>query len=101
MSSKNIWRTKMLEVRSTLGPDKISQFNRQICKNLSFVWKEGGLSDRPLWAGYKSYRWEADAQEAITDSAPYVRWAFPRILPDHELEFFEPKATDALWTKNS
>jgi 5-formyltetrahydrofolate cyclo-ligase len=105
MSTKNIWRAKMLASRAELGPDKISQYNLAICKNLSFVWVEGGglgkPDQKPLWAGYKSYRWEADPQPAVLDSAPYLRWAYPRILPDMAMEFHEPAATDARWTKNS
>ena len=114
MSSKNILRAKMLDTRSQLGPDKISQFNREICKNLSFVWTlAGGLGsgsaarnsdlkpNRPLWAGYKSFRWEADPQEAIELSMKYLRWAFPRIIGKQEKEFLIPAEADALWTKNS
>jgi 5-formyltetrahydrofolate cyclo-ligase len=103
--SKNVWRARMLESRSELGPDKIAQFNRDICKNLSFVWTEaGGLGNpknRPLWAGYKSFRWEADPAQAILDSSPSIRWAFPRIVSDSEMDFFEPVPTDAQWTKNN
>jgi len=73
----------MLETRSQLGPDKISQLNRDLCKNLSFVWTEAkGLDpkNRPLWAAYKSFSWEADPQLAITEASPFIRWAFPGFL---------------------
>jgi 5-formyltetrahydrofolate cyclo-ligase len=102
--SKNVWRSRMLQSRSELGPDKISQFNREISKNLSFVWTEaGGLGDvkaRPLWAGYKSFRWEADPAAAIVESLPYIHWAFPKVVSETHMEFLVPAPTDALWTKN-
>src|SRR5690242_4503776 len=104
MSTKNILRAKMLAHRSELGPDKISQFNFDLCKNLQFVWSEaGGLGDRnnrPLWAGYKSFRWEADPQNAMSDAEPYIRWIYPRILPDLSMEFYEPESSSQ-WLKNS
>ncbi|MDZ4676419.1 MAG: 5-formyltetrahydrofolate cyclo-ligase [Oligoflexia bacterium] len=103
--SKNVWRAHMLETRSELGPDKINQFNREICKNVSSILTEaGGLGDlkhRPLWAGYKSFRWEADPAQAVIECAPSIRWAFPRVLPDTQMEFLEPFLTDCQWIKNS
>jgi 5-formyltetrahydrofolate cyclo-ligase len=98
----------MLTTRSELGSGKIAEFNRDICKNLSFVWSEGGglgqknknQNNKPLWAGYKSFRWEADPSDAITDSRPYLRWAFPRVLGDGQMEFLQPAETDAVWSKN-
>src|SRR6266436_2007792 len=93
MATKNIWRAQMLETRSQIGPDKISQLNRDLCKNLSFIWTEGGsLSPQsnkscPLWAAYKSFSWEADPQLAITEASPFIRWAFPRVLQDLQMEF--------------
>jgi 5-formyltetrahydrofolate cyclo-ligase len=102
--SKNVWRARMLESRSELGPDKINQYNREICKNLSSVLTEmGSLNDpkqRPLWAGYKSFRWEADPAQAVLESSPYIRWAFPRVLSDAQMEFLEPAPTDSQWAKN-
>jgi len=85
----------MLESRSQLGPDKISQLNREICKNLGFIWNEAkapksDASARPFWAGYKSFSWEADPQLAILEVASILRWVYPRVLNDQEIEFFEP-----------
>ena len=104
-SSKNVWRAKMLQSRLQLGPEKTSQLNREICKNLSFVWAMGGSLEKndasPLWFAYKSFRWEADPQQAVIDSSPYIRWAFPRITSDSQMEFFIPDATNSLWSKNS
>jgi 5-formyltetrahydrofolate cyclo-ligase len=103
--SKNVWRAKMLESRSQMGPEKASQLNRDICKNLSFVWTEaGGLGNpknRPTWAGYKSFRWEADPDQAIFESRPYLQWAYPRVLTDHQMEFLVPASQDAQWLKNT
>lgn len=103
--SKNVLRAQMLELRSQLGPDKVSQMSRDLCKNLLFVFAEGGgLGDpknKPLWGAYKSFRWEADPAQAIAESTPYIRWAFPKTLSDSLMEFYEPKATDANWLKNT
>src|SRR4051812_32145343 len=98
--SKNVWRARMLQSRQDLGPEKTSQFNREICKNLSFVWTEaGGLGNpkqKPTWAGYKSFRWEADPGLAILDSAPYIRWIYPRVIQNStDMEFLEPQMNDA------
>lgn len=105
MSSKNIWRARMLQTRSELGPDKTSQLNRDICKQLSFVWIEGGglgSSTKPVWAAYKSFRWEADADLAVQESSLYIQWAYPRISAQtQELEFRIPNPTDARWLKNA
>jgi 5-formyltetrahydrofolate cyclo-ligase len=115
MATKNIWRAQMLETRSQLGPDKISQLNRDLCKNLSFVWTEakgfnqGPSKNRPLWAGYKSFSWEADPQLAIIEASPFIRWAFPRVLPNLQMEFLETNETlssgltqsGTRWLKNS
>lgn len=97
MATKNIWRAQMLETRSQIGPDKISQLNRDLCKNLSFIWSEakGGLTQgepnsRPMWAGYKSFSWEADPQLAIIEASLFIRWAYPRVLDGFEMEFLEP-----------
>ena len=108
MSSKNVWRARMLECRSELGPDKTSEYNRHICKNLSFIWAEGSslsqsgdLLARPFWAGYKSFRWEADPQNAILESSKALNWIYPRVLePEGQMDFFYPSASDALWVKN-
>lgn len=105
MYSKNVWRARMLETRSQLGPEKTSQFNREISKNLLFVFAEGGglgsAQNKPVWAGYKSFRWEADPSQAVIESAAYLRWAYPQVLSDADLAFFEPAPKDALWTKNA
>ena len=99
MATKNIWRAQMLETRSQIGPEKISQLNRELCKNLSFVWTEakasglksgGQNSVKPMWAGYKSFSWEADPQLAIIEASPFIRWAYPRVLENLEMEFLEP-----------
>ncbi len=95
----------MLEGRSQLGPDTISQLSRQISKNLSFLWVEargfnGNPASKPLWVGSRGFNWEADPQGAILESAPYINWAFPRIV-EGSLSFFIPPAENALWTKNA
>jgi 5,10-methenyltetrahydrofolate synthetase len=100
MSSKNVWRAKMLDCRSELGPDKTSEMNRAICKNLSFVWAEVKSPTRPMWAGYKSFRWEADPELAILESHKYIDWAYPRVLDDSTVEFYKPAEQDAMWLKN-
>jgi 5-formyltetrahydrofolate cyclo-ligase len=110
-ATKNMWRAQMLETRSQIGPEKISQFNRDLNKNLSFVWVEAQklVEDvKPLWAGYKSFNWEADPQQAILEASPFLRWVFPKIST-FEMDFYEPKASTSVglsqggtrWLKNS
>ncbi len=110
MVSKNLWRNKMLDIRSQLGPDKASKFNRDLCKNILFVLAEGGglvstsnrdVNARPLWASYKSFRWEADPTQSVFDSTQSVRWAYPRIINNSEIQFLVPFEKDAMWLKNS
>jgi 5,10-methenyltetrahydrofolate synthetase len=111
-ATKNMWRAQMLETRSQIGPEKVSQFNRDLNKNLSFVWVEAGKGDianRPFWVGYKSFNWEADPQQAILEAQPFIKWIFPKVLPDLTLEFYEPKPATSVglsqggtrWLKNS
>jgi 5,10-methenyltetrahydrofolate synthetase len=104
VSSKNVWRAKMLESRSQVGPDKASEFNRSICKNLSFVWSEVKPEEKQeskaTWAGYKSFRWEADPELAIFDSLKYIDWVYPRVLNETDMEFRKPSSTDSNWLKN-
>ncbi len=102
--SKNIWRARMFETRSQLGPDKASQFNRDLCKNLLFVFAEGGgvgnPKSKPLWTTYKSFKWEADPTQAVAESAQYLRWAYPKVVDQNTINFYEP-SSDALWLKNA
>lgn len=105
MVSKNIWRTKMLNVRSQLGPDKANQLNREISKNIQFVLAEGGGlgQPKPIWATYKSFKWEADPSQAVFESTPHIRWSYPRVSDGAQsiMEFFVPNEKDALWLKNA
>ncbi|MBK9295133.1 MAG: 5-formyltetrahydrofolate cyclo-ligase [Oligoflexia bacterium] len=101
MLSKNVWRSKMLETRSQLGPDKAAEFNRQICKNLLFVFAEAGVSKtRQTWASYKSFKWEADPNLAVLETFEIIDWAFPRLNECDLLDFYIPQKSDALWVKN-
>lgn len=102
MLSKNVWRSKMLETRSQLGPDKAAEFNREICKNLLFVFAEAGVSHRrQIWASYKSFKWEADPNQAVIETHEIIDWAYPRMSESGEtLEFYTPQKADALWVKN-
>lgn len=104
LMSKNVWRAKMLDARSELGPDKVAELSRALCKNLLFIFAEGGglgnPKSKPLWGGYKSFKWEADPTQGIIESSPYLRWAYPKVTGETEMDFFEPFKTDANWLKN-
>lgn len=107
----------MLARRGQLAIDQLREFNRLLCKNLSFVWAEGGgllpnasikpagktgiTAAKPLWSGFKSIRNEPDPELAILEAQPYLRWAYPRVASQTDLEFLIPAETDARWLKSS
>jgi 5-formyltetrahydrofolate cyclo-ligase len=102
---KSDLRKKFLDLRSQLSLDQLQKLNISINKNLSSLWVEGGGlgSPRrpPRWIGYKAFRNEADPSQAIFEASPFIRWVYPRVLSQTQLEFLEPTASDALWMKSS
>ncbi|MCC6277448.1 MAG: 5-formyltetrahydrofolate cyclo-ligase [Oligoflexia bacterium] len=105
LNDKPELRKKLLDLRSQLALDFLSEANWAINKNLSFLWVEGGglgsPRNRPIWAGFKAFRNEPDPSQAIFESSPFIRWAFPRVVSAKEMELLEPAATNALWMKSS
>lgn len=94
----------MQKARKDLSADKAGELTREISKQLSFVWSQGGGLDsaktKPIWGAYQSINREADPKEAIQLASPFIQWAYPRVLSETQMEFRLPAEKDAMWTKN-
>lgn len=108
-TDKSTLRKELLDRRNQADSRDLALLNSAICKNLSFVWAEGGnlpaqggrINERPLWGAYKSFRHEADPNDAIVDATQFIRWTFPKILNENEMEFREQVTREPNWVKNS
>lgn len=100
MSSKAVWRAEMLSRRAQIGPQKASELNVELSKNLQSFWSAAAYPEGSTWAAYRSFKWEANPSDAIAETQKRFRWIYPKVEGSN-LCFFEPAESNAQWIKSS